>query len=178
VIGEINLTKASKVLLLSPMAQISFGYRENVFLKVSKIKVYSGPFRLGGRGVAIKGAYHPQGILMYSWPDFLKGFDDYNDNFNLGLHECAHVLKFYLLQNKDYNDFIKLKLSKYKVQAQIVFAKMHQDSESFLRQYAKVNMHEFFAVCVEHFYENPFNFKENLPDLYLSLKKNTQDRFD
>ncbi len=168
--GNVIINQASKTLLIAPMAQISFGYKENVFLNVNEIRIFEGHFKIG-KSPGMKGAFSPKGVLMFSWPDFLKGFEEEHDNYNLGLHECAHALKIRLNQKKEFNDFINSKLTKYKVQAQIVFAKMHKDSESFLRKYANVNKQEFFAVCVEHFYENPRDFKSNLPELYESLKK-------
>ena len=39
----------------------------------------------------------------------------------------------------------------------------------FLRDYAKSNIHEFWAVCVEHFFEAPVQFKEQLPELYIAM---------
>ena len=39
----------------------------------------------------------------------------------------------------------------------------------YLRQYAFVNEHEFFAVCVEHFFETPSTFLKEMPDVYQIL---------
>ena len=38
-----------------------------------------------------------------------------------------------------------------------------------MRAYGGRNMHEFFAVCVEHFFEAPVEFKNRLPDIYNHL---------
>ena len=39
----------------------------------------------------------------------------------------------------------------------------------FLRSYAKSNIHEFWAVCVEHFFEAPLQFRDQLPALYSAM---------
>ena len=46
---------------------------------------------------------------------------------------------------------------------------MKRGEESFLRKYAGVNEHEFFAVCIEHFFEVPEQFQSNLPKGYYNL---------
>lgn len=44
-----------------------------------------------------------------------------------------------------------------------------ENHSSFLRSYASTNQQEFFAVCVEHFFEASKSFRENLPQLYSHL---------
>lgn len=45
------------------------------------------------------------------------------------------------------------------------------EGPQFFRDYAKSNIHEFWAVCVEHFFEAPIQFKEHLPELYYAMCK-------
>lgn len=49
------------------------------------------------------------------------------------------------------------------------FLKLKHSDEHFLRQYGGTNMQEFFAVCIEHFFEVPKAMKTELPRLYNSL---------
>ena len=46
---------------------------------------------------------------------------------------------------------------------------MQAGEKSFLRSYGGRNEQEFFAVCVEHFFEVPENFKQKLPDIFFHL---------
>ncbi len=46
---------------------------------------------------------------------------------------------------------------------------MKRGEESFLRKYAGVNKQEFFAVCIEHFFEVPEKFQHNLPKIFHHL---------
>ena len=41
----------------------------------------------------------------------------------------------------------------------------------YLREYAYENIMEFVAVCLEHYYETPENFKEKLPILYSKIEE-------
>ena len=43
------------------------------------------------------------------------------------------------------------------------------EASSFLRPYACTNVHEFFSVAIENFFERPEAFRATLPDLYSIL---------
>ena len=43
------------------------------------------------------------------------------------------------------------------------------EKRSYLRGYAFTNFQEFWAVCVEYFFENSQGLKDNLPQLYSIL---------
>ncbi|MFZ6013111.1 MAG: zinc-dependent peptidase [Bacteroidota bacterium] len=42
----------------------------------------------------------------------------------------------------------------------------YDPADNFFRPYACTNVHEFFAVSVENFFERPAQFKNELPELY------------
>jgi MtfA peptidase len=41
--------------------------------------------------------------------------------------------------------------------------------QSFFRDYASMDDHEFFAVAVENFFERPHEFEKNHPELFQVL---------
>ena len=43
--------------------------------------------------------------------------------------------------------------------------------KSYFRAYASTNIHEFFAVAVEYFFEDPINFREQRGVLYQATCK-------
>jgi Mlc titration factor MtfA (ptsG expression regulator) len=45
----------------------------------------------------------------------------------------------------------------------------YRETQTYLRDYAFTNTHEFFAVCVEHFFETPLHFYQKYPDLFKDL---------
>jgi Mlc titration factor MtfA (ptsG expression regulator) len=46
---------------------------------------------------------------------------------------------------------------------------MQVGKRNLLGEYAAVNYHEFWAVSVETFFENPVCMKQDLPDLYQAM---------
>jgi Mlc titration factor MtfA (ptsG expression regulator) len=44
-----------------------------------------------------------------------------------------------------------------------------EEAGGFLGSYAASRYEEFWAVCVEHFFERPTAFKIHLPDLYTAM---------
>ena len=51
----------------------------------------------------------------------------------------------------------------------IEYHRIRNDEDSFLRNYAGKSEREFFAVCIEHFFEAPKEFSDELPDIYIPL---------
>ena len=46
---------------------------------------------------------------------------------------------------------------------------MQAGQVNLLNKYAATNFEEFWAVCIETFFEKPVPFREQLPELYHSL---------
>jgi Mlc titration factor MtfA (ptsG expression regulator) len=46
---------------------------------------------------------------------------------------------------------------------------MQEGNRNLLGEYAAVNYHEFWAVSVETFFENPVCMKHDLPELYQAM---------
>lgn len=166
---ELVVSDSMILILGASMVQISFGLNRFYFPKFNRVIVfpdvfYSRLFEQNLKGLTV---YH-SGVVFISWPHFEQGFANPNDKVNLGLHEFAHAL--YL----DYygNRLMKNGFSRWTDIATEVFNEMqHQSDSHFLRKYAASNIHEFWAVCVEHFFEAPVEFQAELPQLYLATAK-------
>jgi Mlc titration factor MtfA (ptsG expression regulator) len=50
-----------------------------------------------------------------------------------------------------------------------ILAQVITNRQSYLRSYAFSNLHEFWAVSVEAFFDNPEGLKKNMPELYGAL---------
>jgi Mlc titration factor MtfA (ptsG expression regulator) len=48
---------------------------------------------------------------------------------------------------------------------------LESEENSIIREYASLNFEEFFAVCVENFFERPRALKRVFPDLFDDLKE-------
>jgi hypothetical protein len=117
----------------------------------------------------LKGGTSPSGVLMLSWKDVVQGFSDENDNYNLALHEMAHALKLDVTEGDDFDVLFSSYLDEWLEIGENVMERMRVRNDVKLRAYAKTNLHEFFAVCVENFFETPHDMKKYVPNVYNHL---------
>ena len=113
-----------------------------------------------------KGETNMGGFMCFSWQDFLKGNQTPDDKINLGLHEFGHALRFSGIQGNETDYFFDNYFKRWLACASREYTKMRKGYSSILRKYGAVNINEFFSVVVETFFENPIEFKANLPELY------------
>lgn len=148
-------------------AQISYGLPDFTFPRFETIRLFPTVFRLRRDAPLMKGGTNPQGCIYMSVKDFEAGYANPHDRLNVGLHELAHALFIELLDaaGEEIPHHILPDIRQYIVAADRILS-AGAERDDFLRDYAFTNRHEFFAVCVEHFFESPVEFKRQLPDLY------------
>jgi len=165
----IVIDHSKRLLVCGAAAQLTFGldyFRLDYF---HHIFLYPDTFYSDLAEAEVKGLTYSTGQVAFSWKDFEEGFRIDSDGYNLGLHEMAHALEVnHKKQNKSdkiidlfFADFIQFSVPEHKL--------FVERGEGFLRQRALANEHEFFAVCVENFFEAPQKFKESLPDIFNHL---------
>ncbi len=167
----IELTRQMKLHIAALAVQISFGLGRLLFIHFERIVVYSDEYRNRQTGKNHLGEVAPgPRLIVLSWKHFIQGEADAFDGRNLGLHEMAHAL---WLENKidnAENDFMEPKiLARWKELAQIEADRINNGKTAFFRKYAGRDQAEFFAVAVEYFFEQPGAFKQELPELYVTL---------
>jgi Mlc titration factor MtfA (ptsG expression regulator) len=155
------------LLLAATMAQISLGLPAFIFPKFDRIvlfpkRFYSEIIQHDLKGLTI----FKTGVVLISWPDYQQGYSEPTDKLNLGLHEMAHAL---FLDYFHFNKTSSLYSNWLKVAKPVLDSMKINEGPQFLRDYAKSNIHEFWAVCVEHFFEAPIQFREQLPELYNAM---------
>jgi Mlc titration factor MtfA (ptsG expression regulator) len=167
--GGLEVTDQMKTLVAATAIQLTFGLEKFSFDYFDNIIIYPEAYFSPVTGRKHKGEAHPLGAIVISWLDFLKGFSIPDDRLNLGLHEMAHALE---LENRigefGDEDFVT-RSNKFKKVSAEEFQRLRDSKESFLRSYAGTNREEFFAVCVEHFFEAAKEFKKELPEVYKGL---------
>jgi len=164
-----TVTEEMKWRFAATAVQITFGFKNFSLSHYHTIKVFPETFYSKMHDRYLKGGASTSGTLFFSWKDFVAGFDDPADRYNLGLHEMAHALRLQLLHGTDFDHKFANYSDHWEDIARPEFESMTHQESSFLRSYAAVNMEEFFAICVEHFFEVPFEFKKHLPDIYNHL---------
>jgi Mlc titration factor MtfA (ptsG expression regulator) len=109
---------------------------------------------------------------VFSWEDFLAGYEYDNDNLNLGLHEFAHAYHLHGLKSSDVSALIFAETYKqiisYTAKPEI---RTKLIASNYFRIYAYTNSFEFIAVLLEHFFETPEQFEIEFPELFQKVRK-------
>ena len=158
-----------EILISAAAIQVSFGLKNYLLPFFKHIHILSDAYKSIDSNETYIGHVAPNGIYI-SWKYFVRGYADYADGVNVALHEMAHALhheNFIKETGVDWEfrkDFEKLPA---------IFGPMMTEAiiqrKSYLRGYAFTNFQEFWAVCVEYFFENSQGLKDNLPHLYAIL---------
>lgn len=169
-VGHQNLmvTDEMRILIGATAIQLTFGMDNYLLPNLRTINVFPDIFHSPLFNASFKGLTSRNGVMSLSWKHFKSGYENETDKINLGLHEMAHVLNIYLENNKNTDRRFENHLLIWKKNAVNDFHKLKNGNAPFLRNYGSSNLFEFFAVCVEHFFEMPEEFKNQLPKLYES----------
>lgn len=159
----LELDNRKLVLLAASMVQLTFGFRDYRLVNFEKIIVFPGIFYSKMLDQNVKGLTYGTGFVYLSWEDFEEGYEFPDNKINLGLHEFAHAL---MLQKPKY--FETFTFDKFTRMANFLMQEMEDTGESnpLFRDYGLSNHSEFWAVCVEVFFEQPLEFRERYPNLY------------
>ena len=168
-VGHQNLviTDEMRILIGATAIQLTFGMDNYLLPNLRTINFFPDIFHSPLFNASFKGLTSRNGVLSLSWKHFKNGYLNQTDKINLGLHEMAHVLNIYLENNSSDKQFSN-QLLVWKKIAVTEFYKLKNNNSPFLRSYGSTNLFEFFAICVEHFFEMPEEFKRQLPRLYRS----------
>jgi MtfA peptidase len=165
--GLLEVTPAMKAMVAATAVQITFGFPRVYFQHFRRILLYPQNYYSRINQRYHQGEVQPRGLIVLSWRSFVEGIRDPADGVHLGLHEMAHALK---LENRIINDEYMYLDSTLLDQIQIEAAghinRIRNGQETFFRQGAGANFHEFFAVAVENFFERPALFREQHPRLF------------
>jgi MtfA peptidase len=160
------ITDEIKVQISAAAIQLTFGLKDYAISHLYAINVFPSVFFSHFLNTNLKGLNTQSGVLSLSWKDFIDGNASDNDKVNLGLHELAHALYIDLVEGGNFDEHFSAYFEKWEMIASKDYHELKEKKNTFLRSYGGKNMHEFFAVCIEHFFEAPAEFKKELPHLY------------
>jgi MtfA peptidase len=83
----------------------------------------------------------------------------------------AHAVSYNIFLGQQDRDDIafRQRLQDFEGEGRPVFRAMRQVTSHLPDDYGATNFDEFWAVCVETFFENPAEFSRTMPDLYISI---------
>lgn len=166
---DLLVTEQMKILISASAIQLMFGLEDNFLSYYQTIRIYPEEFYSKHLHLHMKGGTSVGGTVLLSWKDFVEGYKNASDKYNLGLHELAHALKLAIENENTFESDLIKSMHILQEIAEEEFLKIQSGQASFLRSYAGSNWQEFFAVCIEHFFEAPEEFKKNLPLIYKQL---------
>ena len=160
--------KEMPVLISAAAVQISFGLDEFELPHYNYIRVHEEEY-FADNSLRILAGNVEGNCITLAWTHLLKGFYDYEDGSNVGLHEMAHALYYQeMIVEKDEPDFINN------------FSLLMNDGEGVLQQkqcpynlysaYAFTNVQEFWAVSVELFFEKAEHLQTAYPNIFNHLQ--------
>ena len=157
------------ILISSSAIQVTFGLKNYHLSYFKDIYILADAYHMDNDDELYIGHVAPDGIYL-SWKHFLYGYSYRNDNINVAVHEMAHALLYnnYFAQY-GIDPHFRLNYEKFSTSTGPILADVIARRRSYLRSYAFSNMHEFWAVSVEAFFENPQGLRKNMPDLYEAL---------
>lgn len=158
------------VLISGAAVQMTFGLKNYLMDYFPVIHVIRKEYVLNVDKETYYGHVSRNGIYI-SWNHFLEGYSDYGDSINVGLHEMAHAVSFdVFLGQQDKHDLnFKERLESFIQKGRPVFRAMKGSTSHIFDDYGATNFDEFWAVCIETFFENAEEFQRTMPELYLSV---------
>jgi Mlc titration factor MtfA (ptsG expression regulator) len=168
-----TITEEVKTLIAATYVMLTFGIRRYLTDAFDKIIIYPEEYLSTQSEEYYKGEFNPRmKAVVFSWKDFIEGYEISNDNLNLGIHEFSHVIHCHSMKN---NDASALTFKKHYTQLykEVNHAPNREKliNSDYFRIYAYTNPYEFVSVIIEHYFETPLEFKSKFPELYLNVSR-------
>lgn len=166
---EMQEEERAKVLISAAAVQLTFGLQTYELEFFTEIYVLKSDYRYGLYNVPFEGHVSSDGIYL-SWSHFERAYADYSDGSNVGLHEMAHALAYVnFVEMQGVDEGFRKRFFTFSKTGRPVFNSLKENPSPFLGDYAATNYNEFWAVCVEQFFERPETFRISHPGLFQAL---------
>ncbi len=164
-------TEDARILVSASAVQVTFGLKNYMLSFFKDIYILADAYHMDSDNELYIGHVAPEGIYL-SWKHFLYGYSYKTDNINVAVHEMAHAL----LHNNFFAQYgidsqFRMNYERFSSSTGQILADVITTRKSYLRNYAFTNMHEFWAVSVEAFFEGPEGLRQHMPELYDALCK-------
>lgn len=171
--GMSAVSDEMKALISASAVQLTFGLPSVSLSHFRTILVYPDNYYSHISRRYHKGEVNPAfKIIVLSWRSFVDGYIEHKSGINLGLHEMAHALHLEnQIPNRDYNFFDKHAWKNFSSIAENQIGNGNHSKEDLFRKYSIKDIHEFFAVTVENFFERPILFRSQKPELYRTMTR-------
>ncbi len=168
----INWKKENEIILLAYFVKLILHYPRFNYFSIKEIVVLPTSFYLAYYGnQPLKGLTKKQGEIYLSWKSVLEGVEIGDDGINLLIHEAAHA--FMISADHHKNNYKKLinNVNDFFEKTDAYLFRYRASKPTLIRQYALTNEDEFFACCIELFFEKKQILKAELPELYNDINR-------
>lgn len=168
---EVEENAEMPILISAVAVQLTFGLDKFMLNYFNDIFVLKDDYHYGFYSRPFMGHVDQSGIYL-SWDNFIKGICGLTPYCNVGLHEMGHALAYvtFITETEEDKHF-KKEFKNFSKVARPIFTGMQGGKRNLLGEYAAVNYHEFWAVSVETFFENPVCLNQDLPELYEAMSR-------
>ena len=168
---EVSENTEMPILVSAVAVQLTFGLDKFMLNYFRDIFILKDDYHYGFYSRPFQGHVDHSGIYL-SWDNFMKGVKRLSPNCNVGLHEMGHALAYVNFITKTEEDkHFKKEFKNFSKVARPIFEAMQNGTKNILGDYAGTNYHEFWAVSVEVFFENPIRLRHELPELYAAMSR-------
>jgi MtfA peptidase len=89
----------------------------------------------------------------------------------VGLHEMAHAVSYdvFLGMQDRHDRSFKERLLDFRIEGGPIYRAMREGDPHLLDEYATTNFDEFWAVCIETYFENPVELRDEEPGLFQAI---------
>jgi Mlc titration factor MtfA (ptsG expression regulator) len=174
--GGMEINDEVRVVIAAAAARLALHLSDSVYDRLTEIVVYPSHYHHPDNDESvIFGEAHHWGTVVLSWDAVIGGLSNPRDGHDTATHEFAHVLD---RNTGRFDGTPELRArDDYRPWAMVLgnhFERLRADKRPerrVLRDYAKTNEAEFFAVATEVFFEKPERMFEKTPDLYEELSR-------
>ena len=166
---DLQVSDSMRVITSAFAVQITFGLEHYLLPAFEYVVLYPDVYESPVTHQLHRGETNLSGFICLSWKHLQQKLEKEDDNLNLGIHEWAHALRFNSFKGETTDYFFESYINKWVACASKEFNQLKACKPSIFRKYGGTNIHEFFSVVVEHFFESPDEFKEKANALWLQM---------
>ncbi len=167
--GEVAKTEELRLILSATAAFMLLGLSNyRMHRSLFRVIVYPSSYYSKINRRYHLGEYNPKfKTLVLSADKIWEGFEIPDDNKNLAIHEFAHALSFEMLKKGSW-EARRFRVGLRKIRGLFEKQSFRQKlvSTQYFREYGLTNLHEFFSVAVENYFETPSKFHHDFPELF------------
>lgn len=167
--GKIPQTEELRLILSATAAFMLLGLKNyRMHRSLFRVIVYPSKYYSKINRRYHLGEYNPKfKTLVLSADKIWEGFEIPDDNKNLAVHEFAHALS-YEMGKKGSWEARRFRVGMRKIRQLFEKRSFRQKliDTRYFRQYGLTNLHEFFSVAVENYFETPSIFHQEFPELF------------